>query len=194
MYYSSGNYEAFARPPPARGRGKQAGLHYRHAALRRPDGGVLSCARRPDARREHPHPGDATHRAGGGLRRLGIPGAAAMHHARRPRDGQPLRGDVGSVPLHPLHRDPPDVSVLDEYYWLNKRDPNYSLMPRHGGSRPGRPHRQEVRPVRQGLHGDHAPVLHPGRGAATTSAITEYFSRRGAELELLALLAHHVRL
>ena len=23
------------------------------------------------------------------------------------------------------------VSVLDEYYWLNKHDPNYSLMPRH---------------------------------------------------------------
>lgn len=30
------------------------------------------------------------------------------------------------------------VSVLDEYYWLNKEDPNYSLVPRHQESRQGR--------------------------------------------------------
>ena len=30
----------------------------------------------------------------------------------------------------------PGVSVLDEYYWLNKEDPNYSLMPCNG--KPGK--------------------------------------------------------
>ena len=42
------------------------------------------------------------------------------------------------------------VSVLDEYYWLNKKDPNYSLCRATAKPRRGRPHRRQVRPVRQG--------------------------------------------
>ena len=48
-------------------------------------------------------------------------------YARRPRDGQPLRDHVGHVPRRPVASRTPGVSVLDEYYWLNKHDPNYSL-------------------------------------------------------------------
>ena len=33
MYYSSGNYEAFARPKKPEGIDKQIGLYRRHAAL-----------------------------------------------------------------------------------------------------------------------------------------------------------------
>ena len=52
-------------------------------------------------------------------------------------------------------------TVLDEYYWLNKADPNYSLCRATRQPRRGRPHRRQVRPVRQGRHGDHAPVHDP---------------------------------
>ena len=45
----------------------------------------------------------------------------------------------------PVHRDARSVSVLDEYYWLNKEDPNYSLCRATVRPRRGRPHRRQVR-------------------------------------------------
>lgn len=55
------------------------------------------------------------------------------------------------------------VSVLDEYYWLNKHDPNYSLM-RATVNRGGRrPHRRQIRPVGEGVPTDHQAVSDQGR-------------------------------
>ena len=56
----------------------------------------------------------------------------------------------------------PGASVLDEYYWLNKHDPNYSLLPRNEKPRRGCPYRRQVQLKPEGLHGDHEAVLHPG--------------------------------
>ena len=58
------------------------------------------------------------------------------------------------------------VSVLDEYYWLNKADPNYSLC-RATVNRGEDAHTDGKFDIcRQGRHGDHEAVLHPRRGAA----------------------------
>ena len=58
----------------------------------------------------------------------------------------------------------PGASVLDEFYWLNKHDPQLLSVPGHGGPGPGRPHRREVQPEPEGLHGDHEALHDPGRG------------------------------
>ena len=126
MYYSSGNYEAFAHPATARGRGGQIGLHRRHRAGR-PGGRVLPhAATHGCPARDDPHP-RARPACRAAPATAGIIPGAGLHHARRPRDGQPLRGDVGPVPLHTLHRGRRASSILDYYYRLNKQDPNYSL-------------------------------------------------------------------
>ena len=54
------------------------------------------------------------------------------------------------------------VSVLDEYYWLNRTTPIFAV-PRHQESRQGRGAQGQVRAVRQGFDGNHEAVLHPGR-------------------------------
>lgn len=56
----------------------------------------------------------------------------------------------------------PGASVLDEYYWLNKHDPNYSALSCDGQPRRGRTHGRQIplEPERQ--HGDHEAVLHEG--------------------------------
>ena len=59
----------------------------------------------------------------------------------------------------------PGASVLDEYYWLNKHDPNYSLC-RATVNRGEDAHTDgkiQLEPER--LHGDHEAVLHEGRGS-----------------------------
>ena len=178
------------RPSPkAGGRGAQVRLHRGHGPCR-PDGGLLPFAGWADARKAHPHLREGPHPRRG-LRRLGIPGAG-LCDARRPGDGQPLRGDVGPVPLHPLHRIPgpkrPGRVLLPE-----QARPQLFPDAGHGGSGPRRPHRRKVRPERQGRPGDPAPVLHPGRGALRPPH-HGLLQRRGAEFEFLALLAHHVRL
>ena len=33
---------------------------------------------------------------------------------------------MGFISLHPITLEIEDASVLDEFYWLNKEDPNYS--------------------------------------------------------------------
>ena len=69
------------------------------------------------------------------------------------------------------------VSVLDEYYWLNKEDPNYSLCRATVNRGRGRAHRRQVRHLRQGRDGDHEAVLHaeraaPGQDASPISSTT----------------------
>ena len=59
----------------------------------------------------------------------------------------------------------PGASVLDEYYWLNKHDPNYSLCRATVEPRQGCSYRWQVQPEPEGLHGDHEAVLDKGRGS-----------------------------
>ena len=143
IYYSNGNYEAFARPEKPEGvdrkvrlpGGQRTGL---------PGGGLLPGARRPDEGRAHPHSGgmDPARRR---LRRHQRPAAAAIScgAAGRWRTTSSACG-ICSAPSPPSR--PKGSRVLDEYYWLNKHDPNYSLMPGHREPGRGRPHRRQVRP------------------------------------------------
>lgn len=123
MYYSSGNYEAFARPKKPEGvDGKSAyiigsGL----AAL------SAACFLVRDGRMngEHIHI----------LEKDPIPGGACDGY-KYENAGYVMRGgremDNHFECMWDLFRSIPSietegVSVLDEYYWLNKEDPNYSL-------------------------------------------------------------------
>ena len=52
----------------------------------------------------------------------------------------------------------PGVSVLDEYYWLNKEDPNYSLCRATKEQRQGCTYRRKIQSEPERLHGDHEAV------------------------------------
>ncbi|MCD2105922.1 oleate hydratase [Rhodococcus erythropolis] len=124
MYYSSGNYEAFARP-------------------RKPDGvdgktawfvgsGLASLAGAAFMIRDGRMAGDNITV----LERLKLPGGA-LDGIKEPEKGFVIRGGREMEDhfecLWDLFRSVPsieveDASVLDEFYWLNKDDPNYSLQ------------------------------------------------------------------
>ena len=123
MYYSSGNYEAFARPE------KPEGVDHKSAYLI--GSGLASLSAACFLVRDGQMPGDHIHI----IEKGPIPGGAL--------DGDELSG-VGYVMrggremdnhfecMWDLFRSIPSietdgVSILDEYYWLNKKDPNYSL-------------------------------------------------------------------
>ena len=56
----------------------------------------------------------------------------------------------------------PGASVLDEYYWLNKHDPNYSLC-RATVNRGEDAHTDgQLQSESEGLHGDHEAVHDKG--------------------------------
>ena len=59
----------------------------------------------------------------------------------------------------------PGASVLDEYYWLNKEDPNYSLCRATKNCGTGCPYRWQIQSKPEGLHGDHEAVHDKGRGS-----------------------------
>ena len=124
MYYSSGNYEAFARPV------KPEGVDHKSAYIIGSGLGALAAAcflvRDGQMKGQHIHILEKDPIAGGAC------------------DGYQY-GDIGYVMrggremdnhfecMWDLFRSIPSietegVSVLDEYYWLNKKDPNYSLM------------------------------------------------------------------
>lgn len=124
MYYSSGNYEAFARP-------------------RKPDGvdgktawfvgsGLASLAGAAFMIRDGQMAGNNITV----LERLKLPGGA-LDGIKEPEKGFVIRGGREMEDhfecLWDLFRSVPsieveDASVLDEFYWLNKDDPNYSLQ------------------------------------------------------------------
>ncbi|MCA4727281.1 oleate hydratase [Mycolicibacterium fortuitum] len=124
MYYSSGNYEAFARP-------------------RKPDGvdqttawfvgaGLASMSGAAFLIRDGHLAGDRITV----LERLELPGGA-LDGIKEPRKGFVIRGgremEDHMECLWDLFRSVPSIeidgaSVLDEFYWLNKDDPNYSLQ------------------------------------------------------------------
>ena len=123
MYYSSGNYEAFAHPLPPEGvENKQAYIVGSGLA-----GLAAACFLVRDGRM----PGEKIHilerdpRAGGGCDGWEYPGLGFTMRGGREMDNHfevmwDLFRDIPSI-------EDPSVSVLDYYYWLNKRDPNYSL-------------------------------------------------------------------
>ncbi|MGE5403566.1 MAG: oleate hydratase [Candidatus Saccharibacteria bacterium] len=124
MYYSNGNYEAFARPE------KPTGVDKKSAYL--VGSGLASLAAACFLVRDGQMKGDHIHI----LEELSLPGGAC-DGIKDPKKGFIIRGgremENHFECLWDLFRSIPSietegVSVLDEYYWLNKHDPNYSLM------------------------------------------------------------------
>ena len=123
MYYSSGNYEAFARPK------KPAGIDHKSAYIVGTGLAALSAAcylvrdAQMPGNRIHIFEKDAV--AGGACDGADIPGVGYVMRGGREMDNHfEVMWDLfRSIPS----LDHPENSVLDEYYWLNKEDPNYSL-------------------------------------------------------------------
>lgn len=123
MYYSSGNYEAFARPR------KPAGVEHKSAYIIGSGLAALSAA--CFLVRDGQMPGKQVHI----LEKDPIPGGACDGY-QYSDIGYVMRGgremDNHFECMWDLFRSIPSIetegiSVLDEYYWLNKADPNYSL-------------------------------------------------------------------
>ena len=122
MYYSSGNYEAFARPE------KPEGIENKSAYLI--GSGLASLAAACFLVRDAQMEGKRIHI----LEKESHPGGAL--DGDKMIAGYVMRGgremDNHFECMWDLFRSIPSietegVSVLDEYYWLNKKDPNYSL-------------------------------------------------------------------
>lgn len=124
MYYSSGNYEAFARPR------KPEGVEQKSAWF--VGAGLASLAGAAFLIRDGQLKGDRITI----LERLKLPGGA-LDGIREPKKGFVIRGgremEDHMECLWDLFRSIPSIeiegaSVLDEFYWLNKDDPNKSLQ------------------------------------------------------------------
>jgi len=124
MYYSNGNYEAFARPQ------KPAGVDKKSAYL--VGSGLASLAAACFLLRDGQMKGEHIHI----LEELRLPGGACdgINDSQKGfiiRGGREMENHFEC--LWDLFRSIPSietegVSVLDEFYWLNKKDPNYSLI------------------------------------------------------------------
>jgi len=123
IYYTNGNYEAFARPE------KPAGIEEKSAYL--VGSGLASLAAACFLVRDAQMPGKNIHI----LEAMDIAGGAC-DGINDPTRGYVMRGgremeDHFECLWDLFHSIPslevPGASVLDEYYWLNKHDPNYSL-------------------------------------------------------------------
>ena len=124
MYYSNGNYEAFAHPE------KPANVDKKSAYL--VGAGLASLAAACFLVRDGQMKGERIHI----LEEMNLPGGACdgIEDAQKGfiiRGGREMENHFEC--LWDLFRSIPSletegVSVLDEYYWLNKKDPNYSLM------------------------------------------------------------------
>ena len=123
MYYSSGNYEAFARPK------KPEGIDHKSAYIVGTGLGALAAA--CYLVRDAQMPGDHIHIlekdpvAGGACDGIELPGIGYVMRGGREMDNHfEVMWDLfRSIPSI----EDPSITVLDEYYWLNKEDPNYSL-------------------------------------------------------------------
>ncbi|KAL6246189.1 hypothetical protein RBB50_006424 [Rhinocladiella similis] len=124
MYYSSGNYEAFARPRKPQGVDDKTAWFV--------GSGLASLAGAAFLVRDGQMPGKNITI----LEELAIPGGA-LDGLDVPEKGFVIRGGREMEDhfecLWDLFRSIPsleiqDASVLDEFYWLNKDDPNYSLQ------------------------------------------------------------------
>lgn len=124
MYYSSGNYEAFARPR------KPEGVEHKSAWF--VGSGLASLSGAAFLIRDGQMPGHKITI----LERLKLPGGA-LDGIKVPKKGFVIRGgrelEDHMECLWDLFRTVPSLeidgaSVLDEFYWLNKDDPNFSLQ------------------------------------------------------------------
>ena len=124
MYYSSGNYEAFARPRKPEGVEKKTAWFV--------GAGLASLAGAAFLIRDGQLPGEKITV----LERLKLPGGA-LDGIKAPKKGFVIRGgremENHFECLWDLFRSIPSIeiegaSVLDEFYWLNKDDPNSSLQ------------------------------------------------------------------
>lgn len=123
MYYTSGNYEAFARPK------KPEGVDYKSAYI--VGTGLAGLASAFYLVRDGQMKGENIHL----LEKLELAGGSCDGYCDVSR-GYYMRGgremDNHFECMWDLFRDVPSIeneglSVLDEYYYLNKHDPNYSL-------------------------------------------------------------------
>ena len=123
MYYGSGTYEAFARPE------KSEGVDKKSAYIIGTGLAGLSAAfylvRDGQMKGEHIHLLEKLDLAGGSCDgRKDVTKGFYMRGGREMDNHFECMWDMfRSVPSI----ETPNVSVLDEYYWLNKHDPNYSL-------------------------------------------------------------------
>lgn len=123
MYYSSGNYEAFARPK------KPEGVDHKSAYIIGTGLAALSAAcylvRDGQMKGEHIHIFEKDPIPGGACDGFEYPGVGYLMRGGREMDNHfEVMWDLfRSIPSIETE----GVSVLDEYYWLNKEDPNYSL-------------------------------------------------------------------
>ena len=124
MYYSNGNYEAFAHPK------KPEGVDNKSAYL--VGAGLASLAAVCFLVRDGQMKGENIH-----ILETGKLSGGACDGIDDPQKGFIIRGgremENHFECLWDLFRSIPSLetegaSVLDEYYWLNKKDPNYSLM------------------------------------------------------------------
>ena len=123
MYYSSGNYEAFARPK------KPAGVDNKSAYIIGSGLAALTAAcylvRDGQMQGEHVHILEKEQLAGGACDGWKYEDVGYVMRGGREMDNHfEVMWDLfHSIPSIETE----GVSVLDEYYWLNKEDPNYSL-------------------------------------------------------------------
>ena len=123
MYYSSGNYEAFAHPK------KPEGVDHKSAYIIGTGLAALSAAcylvRDGQMKGERIHIFEKDPIPGGACDGLEYPGVGYVMRGGREMDNHfEVMWDLfHSIPSIETE----GVSVLDEYYWLNKEDPNYSL-------------------------------------------------------------------
>lgn len=124
MYYSSGNYEAFARPR------KPKGVENKTAWF--VGSGLASLAGAAFLIRDGQMQGNRITI----LEQQQLPGGA-LDGSKKPNKGFVIRGgremESNFECLWDLYRSIPSLeidgaSVLDEFYWLNKDDPNFSLQ------------------------------------------------------------------
>ena len=123
MYYSNGNYEAFARPK------KPEGVNDKNAYIIGTGLAALTAAcylvRDAQMPGSHIHVFEKDAVPGGACDGANIPGVGYVMRGGREMDNhfEVMWDMFRSIPSIETE----GVSVLDEYYWLNKEDPNFSL-------------------------------------------------------------------
>ena len=123
MYYTSGNYEAFARPR------KPEGVDHKSAYIIGSGLAALAAAcylvRDGQMKGDHIHILEKEPLAGGACDGWKYENVGYVMRGGREMDNhyEVLADLLHSIPSIETE----GVSVLDEYYWLNKADPNYSL-------------------------------------------------------------------
>lgn len=161
IYYSRGNYEAFARPE------KPEGIEEKSAYI--VGSGLAALAAACFLVRDGQMPGEQIHI----LEAMDIAGGACdgifdasrgyiMRGGREMEDHFECLWDLfRSIPSLEV----PGASVLDEFYWLNKHDPNYSLcisLQSYGKQRKGCTYRWKVPPKSKRMHGDYEIIPDQG--------------------------------